>query len=484
MGYVRHTRRLIGKKMAQPPQFNYSIDVGSPFISALKGYELGMGIETKRQQMLGQQQLAQQQMLRQQEIDMALEKVRGPNPTAEDYRRLEILLPPEQAKSIRESLAQRTDVQNQQALRSSGRIFSAFRAGRPDIAIDFIDQEIATQRNAGNEAGAKSLETWRDVAKNSEEGVKQTQDFFGFVISEIPGGDKIIESSVKLSQEAREAAMAPERLAEQRAKALKAGVEAKFAESSAVAALNLTNAQIQNYAAQQDIARKNVEIAALNARIAQEGNVLKRRELEQKMADAQVERDDKLRKRVSDANTAFGNFDNFLNTADRALAQWGRTKDGKVDPKKPSATVRAATGPLDVMFPTVQPDVANFEELIDTIKGQAFLAQVEKMKGLGALSDKEGDALRASLTNLSLRQSPEQLAENLLEAQRLILKARDATAKKYGVGAAPDRPAGPGGAAPAQAPGAPAATPAQVPGASGQADQSIRSRADAIIRGQ
>jgi hypothetical protein len=190
--------------MAQPPQFNYSIDVGSPFISALKGYELGMGIETKRQQMLGQQQLAQQQMLRQQEIDMALEKIRGPNPTAEDYRRLEILLPPDQAKSIRESLAQRTDVQNQQALRSSGRIFAAFRAGRPDIAINFIDQEIETQRNAGNEAGAKSLETWRDVAKNSEEGVKQTQDFFGFVISEIPGGDKIIESALKISKEARE----------------------------------------------------------------------------------------------------------------------------------------------------------------------------------------------------------------------------------------------------------------------------------------
>jgi hypothetical protein len=445
---------LIGKKMAQPPQFNYSIDVGSPFISALKGYELGMGIETKRQQMLGQQQLAQQQMLRQQEIDMALEKVRGPNPTAEDYRRLEILLPPDQAKSIRESLAQRTDVQNQQALRSSGRIFAAFRAGRPDIAIDFIDQEIATQRNAGNEAGAKSLETWRDVAKNSEEGAKQTQDFFGFVISEIPGGDKIIESSIKISQEAREAAMAPEKLAEQRAKAIEAGIKANFATAKAVQDLNLSAAQIQNYASTQEIARENLKIAKLNADLKREENVLKRSELQQRLDQAQLDRDEKVRKTVADANTAFGNFDNFLNTADRALAGWGRTKDGKVDPKKPSATVRAATGPLDVMFPTVQPDVANFEELIETLKGQAFLAQVEKMKGLGALSDKEGDALRASLTNLSLRQSPEQLAQNLLEAQRLILKARDATAKKYGVGAAPDRPAGPGGAAPAQVPSA------------------------------
>jgi hypothetical protein len=231
--------------MAQPPQFNYSIDVGSPFISALKGYELGMGIETKRQQMLGQQQLAQQQMLRQQEIDMALEKVRGPNPTAEDYRRLEILLPPDQAKSIRESLAQRTDVQNQQALRSSGRIFAAFRAGRPDIAIDFIDQEIATQRNAGNEAGAKSLETWRDVAKNSEEGVKQTQDFFGFVISEIPGGDKIIESALKISKETREAELHPNLVAQRNAERAKAEsqaeieeINAKYAEQMAKANLN------------------------------------------------------------------------------------------------------------------------------------------------------------------------------------------------------------------------------------------------------
>jgi hypothetical protein len=105
-------------------------------------------------------------------------------------------------------------------------------------------------------------------------------------------------------------------------------------------------------------------------------------------------------------------------------------------------------------LPTLSQDTADFEELVQTLGSQAFLSQVSKMRGLGALTQAEGDALRASLLNLSLRQSPEQLGRNIVEAQRLILKARNEIARKYGVSAAPDRPAGPGGAAPAQVPSA------------------------------
>jgi len=147
-------------------------------------------------------------------------------------------------------------------------------------------------------------------------------------------------------------------------------------------------------------------------------------------------------------------MDNLLNTADRALQGWGRTKDGKVDVTKPKGYVESATGPISTRLPTLSQETADFEELIETLGSQAFLSQVEKMRGLGALTEREGAALRAALTNLSLRQSPERLGQNLLEAQRLILKARNEVANKFGVKAEPDRPAGPGAAAPATVPSA------------------------------
>ena len=64
------------------------------------------------------------------------------------------------------------------------------------------------------------------------------------------------------------------------------------------------------------------------------------------------------------------------------------------------------------------------------------------MKGLGALSDAEGKKLSAALQNFSLRQSPERLMENVREAQRLLLKARENVARRYGVPeTVPDTPA-------------------------------------------
>jgi hypothetical protein len=66
------------------------------------------------------------------------------------------------------------------------------------------------------------------------------------------------------------------------------------------------------------------------------------------------------------------------------------------------------------------------------LESQAFLSQVEKMRGLGALTEKEGARLVNALASLSLRQSPKQLAENLLVVRDLMQKARSSAEGKYG----------------------------------------------------
>jgi hypothetical protein len=322
----------------------------------------------------------------------------------------------------------------------------------PDVALNVVEKTIQARKTAG--LPTTTYDQIQQILSNTEDPdrVNKAKAITNFSLT-LLNPEKF--GKVVQTLEAQE--MRPGRVEEQTAKAKKAAVDANFAESQAVADLGLKKAQIENYAVDAEVARANLKINALNAQLKKEENVLKRQELNQKLLDAETELDDKLRKRVSDANNAFANFDNFLNTADRALAGWEKDKAGKIDIKKPKGYVESATGPISTRLPTLSQDTADFEEQIESLKSQAFLSQVEKMKGLGALTEREGAALTAALTNMNLRQSPEQLGRNLLEAQRLILKARDEAARKYGVGAAPDRPAGPGGAAPAQAPGVPSA---------------------------
>jgi hypothetical protein len=88
-------------------------------------------------------------------------------------------------------------------------------------------------------------------------------------------------------------------------------------------------------------------------------------------------------------------------------------------------------------LPTLSQDVSDYEGLLETLGAQAFLAQIPQIKGTGSLSENEGNKLQASLQNLSLKQSPERLQENINEATRLLTKARANIAARSGLSAPP-----------------------------------------------
>ena len=210
----------------QMAPINYSIDVPDPSQSFLQAFKTGTAITETR---MAQEQ-AQRQSEQQKTITQAFERLRQPGATAKDYADLAMMLPETQAKAVRESFSMINADQQQNALQRSGQVFSAFKSGKPDIAVNLLDQQIAARRNGGDEEGAKFLETWRDVAK---ENPKAAEDYFGFTISQMPGGDKVIESAVKLGQERREEAQAPAALKEAMAKADKAVSDAATAQAVA-----------------------------------------------------------------------------------------------------------------------------------------------------------------------------------------------------------------------------------------------------------
>jgi hypothetical protein len=213
------------------------------------------------------------------------------------------------------------------------------------------------------------------------------------------------------------------------ATAQKAAVAAKFAESNAVIDLQKKGWDITKIQSDIDIAKQNSRIAAMNAATAKEGNALKRQENEIKLKEMIDKRDATVREKVADIESARADMDNFLNTADRIL-------------KTPKNIVGSAAGPISARMPTLSQDTADFEALVETLGSQAFMAQIPKMKGAGALSDAEGKKLQSSLQNLSLSQSPERLLENVKEAQRLIMKGRANLSRKAGLPESiPDTPA-------------------------------------------
>ena len=222
--------------MVQP--IDYGVQIADPTQAFLSAFNTGASIQEAQFKQQQQQQQAAQQKL----IQEGFNKLRQPGATAADYANLSMMLPETQAKSVRESFGMLSGERQQVALREAGEVFSAFKSGKPEIAITRLDQQIQGKRNAGDEAGAKFLETWRDVAK---ENPKATEDYFGFTISQIPGGDKVITSAIALEGERRAQAKQPGELRKINADAIVEEAKAKYAPQKFGLEIELTQSQIK-----------------------------------------------------------------------------------------------------------------------------------------------------------------------------------------------------------------------------------------------
>ncbi len=243
--------------MVQP--INYAIDIPDPSQAFLQAFKTGTAVTETR---LAQEE-AQRKAEQQRTVMQAFERLRQPGATAKDYANLSMLLPETQAKAVRESFNMLNADQQQSARSQAGQVFSAFRSGRPEIAIGLIQRQIDAKRNSGDESGAQFLETWRDVAKETP---TATEDYFGGILAEMPGGKDVLEAALKVSAERRTAAMQPAALTKAKADADAAVAEAqrKVAEAASTpdrlkAEQDLRLAQIRKERADADVAAGTVQ---------------------------------------------------------------------------------------------------------------------------------------------------------------------------------------------------------------------------------
>ena len=72
----------------------------------------------------------------------------------------------------------------------------------------------------------------------------------------------------------------------------------------------------------------------------------------------------------------------------------------------------------------------NYAQKIETLKSQIFLSQVDQMRGLGALTESEGAALKASIASIDLNQDPAIIQKHLTDVAKHLSKAAQTANKK------------------------------------------------------
>lgn len=311
--------------------------------------------------------------------------------------------------------------------------YAAILNGQPATASKLLRDTAGALREKGDAKQAESYERMASLVDASPEGAQTT---IGLMLATAMGADKFKETFKELEDQRRARTVEPSTRREAAAKANKAesdaasaAVTAKYAESNAATDLQKKGWDITKIQEDIKIAKLNAQIASAGVAAAKEGNVLKREELGLKIEGMKADRDKATRERAAEVESSRTTMDTLVNTVDKIL---------KFDP----GVKRAALGPVDSRLPTIQQDVADFEDVVNTLGSQVFLSQAPAMKGLGALTEAEGARLEKALGSFSLRQSPESFDANVKEVQRLTLKARANLAKKYGVpDTVPDTPA-------------------------------------------
>jgi hypothetical protein len=238
---------------------DYATDVQSPFEAALGGFKLGSDVATI-QATQQKRELERKALEKAQEKQTELENLfKDPNATAEDYARVTAFLPKDQAESVRKSFEMMTGEQQQTRLAQSGQIFSALKAGQPEIAKNLLKDQALALRNSGRENDAKAAETYLQLIDLNPTGAQTT---IGLMMAQLPGGKEYLENVDKTLSTIRAEAKAPSELIEAKAKADKALADATTAQATA------TNAD-EKAAADAAKATAEAQQAAVKAKYAE-----------------------------------------------------------------------------------------------------------------------------------------------------------------------------------------------------------------------
>lgn len=382
---------------------NYKMDVKDPFQSAVQGYQLGSAIQQQGIQQQ-QQQLALQQQQQQQKVINSL--VSNPSASAEDYSRA-MLLVPQLKDQLKNSWDTLNTSQQQSHLTDLTQWGSAIQNGQPQFAVD------AMNKRADAMAASAGGPTPQSQALKANAGViAQNPNFGSFLIkaqlAAHPEGSKVISALSTMGQESRAQALATSNLSKNEAEASKAQTEAGVSSATAPAAVEAPFIANQSAQLKQQLDQVNSQIQQANSETERGNLILKRDELNQKLAQTNQDRG-------ADAQNQLEGINGALNVIGQIKSNPGYAGGiGGV-----GSTMRQIMAKIPGTNAT---DLQNFN---DTLQSQQFLQEVNKMRGLGALTETEGAKVNKAIASLSLDQSPQAYKNSVGVIESNLNRARE-----------------------------------------------------------
>lgn len=385
------------------------LDVANPIQSTLQGFTGGLQLGAAyadRQRAIEQ---AKQEQLAKQQMSADLMELAN-NPTPEGYSKV-MTMYPQLSENLKRAYDTMDDGQRKNTLSLASQSYAALANNQPEIAKQVLGDAATAYENSGNKKDAGVLRGYIKMIENNPSAARTS---IGMLMASTDP-DKFKDIYSTLGQEQRANEMQPYEIAETQAKTSKTIAETNdiplAAEDRHTGVQNqgkkieydnqynydkLSQDQQQFY----DGLDKTERIEAAKLRAAKAESSIQRVERLEK-----VENYANAAKQAADASNLAAKL--TLQAKENSGAYWDRL-------------VRQVPGTSE----------NTFAKDIETLKSQVFLAQVEKMRGLGALTDKEGDAIRSSIASLDINQGPEAVQKNLSKiAQQMSAAAKSANRK-------------------------------------------------------
>jgi len=420
-------------------QNTYQSQVRNPFMESIQGYSTGFKAGNEIRQLRDQRLAAQQAAMRQEELNTKIQTLRqNPNPQWDDYEDVIMLLPPDQkdrAEQFRKNFEARTKVEQDAFKKFTGQVTAALLSPNTESnqrGIDLLLRRAQAERESGNEEEAKGYELHAKAAQVNPRAVADELMIVGSSTIGKDWGEGIIK--------VREA---PAQLEKLTAEAAIKKVEAEFAPEKLQTELNLSKEQLA---------------AAKSKRLGEAAGIIP--------ADKKPDYEEKLRKEY---NTQSGTFRSVKDAYSRVL--------GSED---------TPAGDIALIF--------NYMKMLDpgSVVREGEFATAQNAGGIpDRIWNAYNRALRGDRLNPNQRKMFTNQAKTLYgqaeKSERVIRDGISRIAKTYGLNTenvfyeaaetAPTPPAPPSASVPS-AMGA--ATNSAV---GGPRPSSVRSQADAILRG-
>ncbi|MFJ1518456.1 hypothetical protein ACG59Z_00950 [Acinetobacter sp. ABJ_C1_1] len=393
---------------------DYRLDVMNPFQQAMQGFSQGTQIAANQQALAAQRveeaRKQQQYLAQQQQQKDMYEFSQNPNKTFGDFVNFTTRYP-QLTDQYKKSWDMMNEGQRQQSLSTAAQVMSAIKAGSPDVAQDILEEQAKAYENSGQKESAFNMRRMKGLIQKDPANIYTTLGLFGSTVSP----DEFAPMLEKMGSNERAEQMQPYQIGQISANTAKTVAETNdiplAAEDRRTGVQNqskkieydnqynydkLSQDQEQYFAGLDKSER--IEAAKLKANKA-ETPVQRVERLEK------VENYANASKQAADASNLAAKL--VLQAKENGGAYWDRL-------------IRNVPGTSE----------NTFAKDIETLKSQVFLAQVEKMRGLGALTDKEGDAIRSSIASLDINQGPKAVQQNLSKiAQQMSAAAKSANRK-------------------------------------------------------